>query len=40
LKIAVADLPLANPIPLHTSLMPNFTHVPDASNEVDYSLHA
>jgi hypothetical protein len=27
-------------IPLHTSLMPNFTHVPDASNEVDYSLHA
>ncbi len=27
-------------IPLHTSLMLNFTHVPDASNEVDYSLHA
>lgn len=28
------------PIPLHTSLLRDLAHVPDAGNEVHYSLHA
>jgi hypothetical protein len=42
LAVSVARIPAASLelIPLHTSLLLDLAHVPDAGNEVHYSLHA